>query len=55
MFVAYLRYKIKYKKSNGTIDYKNDPDFAEWDRKKTALINKQITGQTVQFYIDDMD
>jgi|SRR5581483_807820 len=45
MFVPWLKWKIKYLKSNGTADPKTDGDYLEWEKRKTQLINKEITGQ----------
>lgn len=48
LFVSYLRWRIKYKKSNGTLNAKEDTDWQEWTRKKKVMINKQITGQRIR-------
>lgn len=55
LFVAYLRWKIKYKKVNGNIDAHSDSDWQEWNAKKTALINKEVNMQGVYFVPDFND
>lgn len=50
LFVNYLKFAIKYKKSNGMMENpKADIDFIEWEKGKTRLINKEITGQNIRF------
>lgn len=50
LFVAYLRFKIKYKKSNGMMENpKADIDYIAWQQGKDAIITKEITGQTIRF------
>jgi hypothetical protein len=47
LFVSYLKYKIKYLKSNGTLDFKADPDFIEWLSRKKNLIEGDLLGQEI--------
>ena len=55
LFVSFLKWKIKYKKANGKINFKEDTDWIEWDRKKVDLINNETTGQNVYFVPDFND
>ena len=62
MFVSYLKWKIKYLKSNGmmqasgteqvsgTIIQSQDQDYQEWITRKNALIQKELSGQRLRFY-----
>lgn len=52
MFVSYLKYKIKYKKANGVINIKEDPDYLEWIVRRTNMINKELIGQTIYLTVD---
>jgi hypothetical protein len=52
LFVSYLKYKIKALKSNGKLAPQNDGDYVLWLQGKNALINKELLGQTVRFFID---
>lgn len=54
MFVSYLKYKIKYLKANGAIDITKDPDYLEWVKRKTNMINKELIGQTI-YLVPDME
>lgn len=49
LFVNYLKWKIKYKKSNGTLSPQKDTDFQLWEKRKNDLISKEVTGQYIQF------
>lgn len=55
LFVSFLKWKIKYKKSNGKLNFKEDSDWVEWDRKKVALVSGEISGQTVYLVPDFND
>lgn len=46
-YVAYLKWKIKYLKSNGTATKTNDSDYIEWKEGVQAFINQNITGQVI--------
>jgi hypothetical protein len=62
MFVSYLKWKIKYLKSNGmmqasgteqvqgTIIQSQDQDYQEWITLSSALIQKELSGQRLRFY-----
>ena len=52
MFVSYLKYKIKYRKANGSIDPKSDADYLEWISRKDNLIIKDLLGQYIFLYPD---
>lgn len=45
MYTSYLKWKIKYLKTQGAVKQAEDPDFADWKTRKDALITKNITGQ----------
>lgn len=49
-FVSYLKWKIKYLKSNGTLKAAEDQDYGEWLLRKEQLISKEMTGQQIRFY-----
>lgn len=51
LFVSYLKWKIKYLKSNGTLKPTEDGDYAEWLKRKDDLIAKEKLGQSIYFYI----
>ena len=50
MFVSWLRYKIKYLKSNGSLDTENDADYKEWKRRGQSLVDAEILGQNIYMY-----
>ena len=52
LFIDFLKWKIKYKKSNGTLSPTSDGDFLLWEKKKKAFINKEHTGQDIYFTPD---
>ena len=54
MFTSYLKWKIKYRKSNGTIKPTEDGDYLEWEKRKKALIDKEFLGQEIHL-VPDMD
>jgi hypothetical protein len=51
LFVSYLKWKIKYLKSNGTLKPTEDGDYAEWLKRKDDLISKEKLGQDIYFCI----
>ena len=51
VFVSWLRWKIKYLKSNGTLMAEEDGDYKEYKRRTQNLIDGEILGQTVEFYV----
>lgn len=50
MFVSWLRYKIKYLKSNGSIETENDSDYKEYKRRSQSMIDGEILGQNIYLY-----
>ena len=54
MFVSWLKWKIKYLKSNGTLKPQDDGDYLIWEKKKDALIGKELLGQPV-YLVPDFD
>jgi hypothetical protein len=52
LFVNYLKAKIKYKKSNGTIDITKDSDYLLWLQGKKRLLDGEYLGQTLQLIPD---
>ena len=48
-FCNYLKYKIKYKKSNGAIQAKTDTDFIEFQLGVNALVTQETIGQSISF------
>lgn len=52
MYLSWLRYKIKYLKSNGTLDTENDADYKEYKRRAQAMVDGEILGQDI-FLIPD--
>lgn len=52
IFVNFLKYKIKYKKSNGKLDIRTDSDFLLWEKGKKNMINQERLGQDVYFIPD---
>jgi len=51
IYKPWMRYKIK-KRLDRDLDWKNDPDYIEWEQKKIAQINKQYNGQDLRLNID---
>lgn len=49
MYVAYLKWKIKDKKSSGSLDPKIDSDFLLFQQGLSSLIGQETIGQTLQF------
>lgn len=52
LYVSYLKYKIKYLKSNGKIDRDGDTDWKDWLDGATKLIAQETTGQRINFIPD---
>ena len=50
LYVSWLKWKIKYKKSNGNIDKDTDPDYKEWSSRKDNIINKEIADRDIRFF-----
>lgn len=48
-YVNFLKYKIKYKKSNGAIQAKTDTDFMEFQLGVSALVTQETIGQFINF------
>jgi len=48
-FVNFLKYKIKYKKSNGAIAAKTDTDYMEFQLGISALVTQETIGQSINF------
>jgi len=49
MYVDFLKWKIKSRKSKGTLQQKDDPDFVAWADKKAKFVGTQIGGQRGYF------
>jgi hypothetical protein len=49
MYVSYLKYMIKYKKSNGKLDRDTDSDYKDWTEGITRLISQELMGQNIRF------
>lgn len=47
LYVPYLRWRIKYLKSNGKIKKEGDPDWKEWEEGKEKVVLQEIGGQDV--------
>ena len=52
LFVDFLKWKIKYKKSNGTLSPAQDGDYLLWQTKKRSFIAKEKLGQDIYFVPD---
>ena len=48
-YVPFLKYKIKYKKANGSIQAKSDTDYMEFMDRVTQLITQETPSQMIQF------
>lgn len=53
LFVDWLKWKIKYKKSNGKLKPTEDGDFLLWEKKKKSFIAKERLGQDIFLIPDD--
>ncbi len=47
LFVPYLRWRIKYLKSNGKLKKENDPDWIEWRDGVDKVIAQELSGQDI--------
>lgn len=54
MYVSWLRWKIKYLKSNGKLVAGEDSDYREYRRRVETMINKEMLGQDVYLIPDTM-
>ena len=52
LFVDFLKWKIKYKKSNGKLSPKSDGDYLLWEKKKSSFIAKEKLGQDIYLITD---
>lgn len=52
LYVPYLKYKIKYLKSNGKIDRDGDTDWKDWLDGAAKLIAQETPGQRINFIPD---
>lgn len=52
LYVSWLKWKIKYKKSNGKIDRDGDPDYKDWQTGLANLIGQEFPAQRVNFTPD---
>lgn len=52
LYVPYLKFKIKYKKSNGKLDRDGDTDWKDWEMGLANLIGQEVPGQRVNFIPD---
>lgn len=51
LYVAYLRWKIKQQKANGSLQRNQDSDYQEYREGLRLLIENNNTDQTIQFYV----
>lgn len=54
LYVPYLKFRIKYAKSNGKIDRDGDTDYKDWLTGLSNLIGQEVSGQIMNF-IPDVD
>lgn len=54
LYVSWLKYKIKYVKSNGKIDRDGDTDYKDWITGISNLVGQETPGQVVNF-VPDVD
>jgi hypothetical protein len=47
LYVSWLKWRIKYAKSNGKIDRDSDPDFRDWNDGISRIIAQETTGQRI--------
>lgn len=52
LYVAWLKYKIKYAKANGKIDRDGDTDYKDWVTGLEDLVGQQVTGQVMNYVPD---
>lgn len=48
-FVSYLKWKIKYLRSEGKLNIAKDPDYIEWITREKKMISRERINQEVQF------
>ena len=48
MFVSYLKFIIKSRKSKGTLKAENDSDYLEWLRRRKAFIDRETLNQDIR-------
>lgn len=51
LYVYFLKWKIKDLKANGTLQKGQDSDYQEWKDGKKQLIENNLLGQTLEFYV----
>ena len=52
LFVDFLKWKIKYRKSNGNLSPAKDGDYLLWEKKKKSFIAKERLGQDIYIIPD---
>lgn len=52
LYVAFLKWKIKYKKSNGKLTKDKDSDWNDWISGVATLLGQEVGGQWVNFVPD---
>jgi len=52
LFVDWLKWKIKYRKSNGNLNPAKDGDYLLWEKKKKSFIAKERLGQDIYIIPD---
>lgn len=55
LYVNWLKYKIKYKKSNGTLDVLKDPDYILYLKGLKSLVEANLLGQEIHLVPDFND
>lgn len=51
-YVSFLKWKIKYAKSNGKIDRDSDTDYKDWMAGVAMVIAQEVPGQVINFIPD---
>ncbi len=51
-YVAWLKFRIKYKKANGKIDRDSDPDWRDWQEGVAKVIGQETLGQRIHMIPD---
>ena len=52
IYVPWVKWKIKYLKTNGRIDRKTDPDYQDWEEGALRNIMQETPGQRINFIPD---
>lgn len=52
MFVSFLKYRIKDKKSKGTTKKDTDPDYQDYVLRRNAMVRKEVSSQDISFSPD---